>query len=94
VRKLQASDRLVGAANLAWSTGRVPTRLAWGIAAALCFAPADDPAATEVQTMLREKGTADTLRSLTGIEPSAALGRAVLVAYETLCQDPRAECPG
>jgi mannitol-1-phosphate 5-dehydrogenase len=93
IRKLQPADRLVGAANLALATGQVPTHLAWGIAAALCFDPADDPAAVEVQTLLREKGLDAGLRQLTGIDPATDLGRAVVAAYQTLKAEPRAVCP-
>ena len=93
IRKLQPTDRLVGAANLALTTGQVPTHLAWGIAAALCFDPADDPAAVEVQTLLREKGLETGLCQLTGIAPASALGGAVIAAYRTLCAEPRTVCP-
>ena len=93
VRKLQPADRLVGAANLALSTGQVPTHLAWGIAAALCFDPTADPVAVEVQTLLREQGPEAGLRQLTGIDPAAALGQAVLAAYQTLRAEPRTVCP-
>jgi len=93
VRKLQSADRLVGAATLAWASGRLPTHLAWGIAAALCFDPAADPVAVHVQGLLREQGIGTGLRQLTGLDPEAELGRAVVRAYQALRQDPRAECP-
>jgi mannitol-1-phosphate 5-dehydrogenase len=93
IRKLQPADRLVGAANLALTTGQVPTHLAWGIAAALCFDPAGDPAAAEVQTLLRDRGLEGALSHLTGIAPASALGRAVVAAYEALSREPRSVCP-
>lgn len=94
VRKLQAADRLVGAASLAWATGKVPVHLAWGIAAALCFDAAEDPAAVQVQELLRAKGPEAGLRQLTGLDPDTDLGRTVVRAYQALRQDRRAECPG
>jgi mannitol-1-phosphate 5-dehydrogenase len=93
VRKLQPTDRLVGAANLALATGQVPRHLAWGIAAALCFDPADDPVALEVQALLRDKGFAAALQQLTGIDAAAPLGQAVSAAYRVLKAEPRAVCP-
>ena len=56
VRKLNPSDRLVGAANLALKTGSIPARLAWGIAAGLSFDPPGDPVAVGVQTGITTKG--------------------------------------
>jgi mannitol-1-phosphate 5-dehydrogenase len=93
IRKLQPADRLVGAANLALATGQVPKHLAWGIAAALSFDPAADPAAVEVQALLREKGLEAGLRQLTGIDPASALGQAVVDAYQTIRAEPLAVCP-
>lgn len=93
VRKLQPSDRLVGAATLAWATGAVPVHLAWGIGAALCFDPPEDPAAMEVQALVRQRGVEGALRQLTGLDPEGALGRAVADAYRVLRADPRAEGP-
>lgn len=93
IRKLQPTDRLVGAAHLALTTGHVPTHLSWGIAAALCFDPADDPAAVEVQKLVREKGLDVGLQQLTGIDPVSALGQAVITAYHTLKAEPRTVCP-
>lgn len=93
IRKLQPSDRLVGAANLALASGAVPVHLAWGIAAALRFDPAADPAAMEVQALVRDRGLAAALRQLTGIDPASSLGSAVTAAYHELAANPRAECP-
>ncbi|NLF16834.1 MAG: mannitol-1-phosphate 5-dehydrogenase [Lentisphaerae bacterium] len=94
VRKLHPADRLVGAANLALKTGAVPTHLAWGIAAALRFDPAEDPVAVGVQKQLRDQGFDATLRQITGIDPASDLGKAVANAFTALGNDPRTECPG
>lgn len=94
VRKLQPADRLVGAASLALATGRVPTHLAWGIAAALRFDPAADPVAMEVQALVRARGLEAALQQLTGIDPASELWRAVVSAYQALVANPRAECHG
>lgn len=94
VRKLHPADRLVGAANLARKAGAVPKHLAWGIAAALHFNPAEDTVAVGVQTQLREQGFNATLQQITGIEPDSDLGQAVHSAYLALAENPHAECPG
>ena len=89
-RKLSPTDRLVGAANLAAETGKVPQYLAWGIAAGLCFDPADDPAACEIQADIAARGMEPVLADITGIDPASPLGTAVLRAYALLREDPQA----
>jgi mannitol-1-phosphate 5-dehydrogenase len=61
IRKLQADDRLVGPAKLAYRYGFEPTYLIHGCAAALRFARADDPQAMELQKMINENGVGETL---------------------------------
>ena len=90
MRKLAAEDRLVGAANLACKHGGKPVHLAWGIAAALYFDPADDPSAATLQAMLKEKGAEATLKEVAGIEPGSLLSKLVLDAYAKLAQNRKA----
>ena len=64
------------------------------IGGSLCFDPAEDPAAAEVQKSIGEQGVEAALRHYTGIDPASELGRAVVAAYRALRVNPRAECPG
>ena len=90
LRKLAAEDRLTGAANLACAAGLRPRHLAWGIAAALLFAPTDDNSAQELQRQLREQGVAATIATVAGIAPESALSALVQEAYAVLRATPTA----
>jgi mannitol-1-phosphate 5-dehydrogenase len=61
VRKLQADDRLIGPAKLAYRYSIEPTFLIQGCAAALSFKQEGDPQAAELQKLIREKGVGYTL---------------------------------
>jgi mannitol-1-phosphate 5-dehydrogenase len=61
IRKLQADDRLVGPAKLAYRYGIQPTNLIRGCAAALSFVQADDPQAVELQKLVKEGGAEQAL---------------------------------
>ncbi len=61
VRKLQADDRLIGPAKLAYRYSIEPTFLIQGCAAALRFKQEGDPQAAELQKLIREKGVGYTL---------------------------------
>lgn len=69
IRKLQADDRLVGPAKLAYRYGFEPTYLMQGCAAALRFGPPDDPQAIELQKMIVENGIAETLETVCQLRP-------------------------
>lgn len=88
-RKLASEDRLVGAANLAVSGGVRPVHLAWGIAAALMFDPAEDSSAQALQSQIREKGVGSTLEAVSGVKPNSDLGKLILSSYALLQVDPR-----
>ena len=90
MRKLAAEDRLVGAANLACKCGVKPVHLAWGIAAALFFDPADDKSAQTLQGILKEKGPEATIAEVAGIQPGSTLSKLVLDAYAKLSQNRKA----
>ena len=90
IRKLAAEDRLVGAANLAVEGGGKPVHLAWGIAAALLFNPADDPSAPALQAKIKEKGVEATLAEVSGIQKDSVLGKLVMDAYAKLLVNPKA----
>ncbi len=82
VRKLRAEDRLTGAALTCLDHGVEPRFLARGIAAALRFDPGDDPAAQELQQVVREDGPGEALVRFTGQRPDSELGRLVMDAWE------------
>ena len=90
IRKLAAEDRLVGAANLAVEGGSKPAHLAWGIAAALLFNPADDPSAPTLQAKIKENGIEAALAEVSGIQKDSVLGKLVMDAYAKLLVNPKA----
>ncbi len=69
VRKLQADDRLIGPAKLAYRYSIEPTYLIQGCAAALSFAQEGDPQAAELQKLIREKGAEHTLDFISQLRP-------------------------
>ena len=69
IRKLQADDRLVGPAKLAYRYGFEPTYLMQGCAAALRFSRPDDPQALELEKMINENGVAQTLDTVCQLRP-------------------------
>ncbi|MFN0083939.1 MAG: 2-dehydropantoate 2-reductase N-terminal domain-containing protein [Blastocatellia bacterium] len=69
LRKLQAEDRLIGPAKLAYRYGIEPTYLIQGCAAALSFAQEGDPQAAELQKILRERGAEDALDFISELRP-------------------------
>ena len=76
VRKLAPKDRLIGAARLAEKAGILPDALSWGIAAAFCFDPADDPIAiAAAASRLKTDGMDAVMASVSGIQPSETAGR-------------------
>jgi len=81
IRKLARNDRLVGPACLALEYGTRPVALSRAIAAALLYDHAGDPAAQELQRIIREGGLAAALRQVCGIEPRSELGEMVTTAY-------------
>lgn len=83
-RKLRPSDRLVGAALVCLDYGIEPVEIATGIAAALRFAPSEDPSAGDVQSSLTKDGLGETLLRFTGQRPDSELGRLVIGAWEGL----------
>ncbi len=69
VRKLQAEDRLIGPAKLAYRYSIEPTYLIQGCAAALSFAQEGDPQAAEMQKLIRERGVEHTLDFISQLRP-------------------------
>jgi mannitol-1-phosphate 5-dehydrogenase len=69
IRKLQADDRLVGPAKLAYRYGFQPTFLMQGCAAALRFSPPDDPQAIELRKMIVDNGIEHTISTVCQLRP-------------------------
>jgi mannitol-1-phosphate 5-dehydrogenase len=90
LRKLAANDRLVGAARLAEKAGKEPNFLGWGIAAAYCFDPADDPLAVALQERLSRpsgegrEGLAAVMADVSGLLPGEPLAALVQAHYQAL----------
>ena len=84
MRKLSATDRLVGAARLAEKAGVIPESLCLGIAAGYCFAPSDDPIAVDLQRRLEAQGFDPVLAEVSGIQPDEPLAALVRRQYLTL----------
>ena len=83
-RKLNRSDRLLGAAQLARDAGVDPSGLVMAAAAALCFECADDPGAEAMRAGVSSRGVTATLARECGIGPRSALADAVLEAWNRL----------
>jgi mannitol-1-phosphate 5-dehydrogenase len=78
IRKLQADDRLVGPAKLAYRYGLEPTYLIKGCAAALAFGDSGDPQAVELRKLIDEGGpdrALDTISQLRSWNPLSKLIR-------------------
>jgi mannitol-1-phosphate 5-dehydrogenase len=84
LRKLAPDDRLVAPARLAEKAGIEPKALALAIAAALRFAPPEDPIAMELQNRIQKESLAGVLESACGIRAAEPLGRLVQQAYANL----------
>jgi mannitol-1-phosphate 5-dehydrogenase len=69
VRKLQAEDRLIGPAKLAYRYSIEPTYLIQGCAAALSFAQEGDPQAGELQKLVKQRGAEHALDFISQLRP-------------------------
>lgn len=81
-RKLSASDRMIGAANLCVSHGINPVNICLGIAAAMKFDKASAPNA--VYDIIAEKGPEGVLSEISGISNDSPIKRLVLDFYKML----------
>lgn len=83
LRKLAPTDRLVGAARLAESAGIEPVGIARGIAAALRFAPSEDPLAQELQTQITQQGVDQVMSVVCAIQPGESLSKLIKQYYHS-----------
>jgi mannitol-1-phosphate 5-dehydrogenase len=84
VRKIGPTDRLVAPARLAEAAGVTPHALARAIAAALCFDPADDPVARDLQRRLADEGIDAVLADVCRIHPGEPLASLIRQSYADL----------
>ncbi|TVR31762.1 MAG: hypothetical protein EA404_09535 [Spirochaetaceae bacterium] len=70
IRKLGRSDRLVGCALMCLRGGVRPHNITAICAAALRYDRAGDPDAERLQTMIRDRGPAQALAGVSGLDPS------------------------
>ena len=82
LRKLGRNDRLVGPACLAIECGISPRALSIGIGAALHYYNEADPTAVRLQSMLRDQGPVDVIRTVCGLDANSELTPLVLEAYD------------
>jgi mannitol-1-phosphate 5-dehydrogenase len=82
IRKLQADDRLVGPAKLAYRYGFQPTYLMQGCAAALRFARPDDPQALELRKMIDESGIEQTIDTVCQLRPWNPISELIRRAHD------------
>jgi mannitol-1-phosphate 5-dehydrogenase len=78
IRKLRPDDRLIGAALTCLDWDVEPTHIIRGIVAAFQYNAPGDPAAEQIQAVLREQGIGQALLRFTGHGPETQLGRLVL----------------
>ncbi len=84
IRKLGREDRIVGAADLCRSQGIDPNHIATICAAALHYDCPDDAHAMRLQTMIQQRGVAETLKQVSGIDPSGEFAQKVISHYHKL----------
>ncbi len=84
LRKLQANDRLVGAARLVEKHAISPEALSIGIAAALLYQEHGDEASLMLQNQIRNHGIVKVLRDVCGISQHELLCKLVLDSMDML----------
>ncbi len=84
IRKLGPTDRLVAPARLAEAAGLTPYALARVIAAALHFAPPQDPIAIALQKRLATEGLEAVLADVSQIAPDEPLALLIRRHYEEI----------
>jgi mannitol-1-phosphate 5-dehydrogenase len=81
IRKLQADDRLVGPAKLAYRYGINSPNLIKGCAAALTYYQAEDPQSVELNKLVTQNGPAHALDTVARLRPWNPLSRLIIEEY-------------
>lgn len=84
MRKLGPNDRLVGSAKLCMQYDIFPENIAFVCGAAYCFDYPEDPAAVELQKLIREKGIEEVLKQISEVDPSGEFGKKVIESFNSL----------
>lgn len=84
LRKLGASDRLIGPAMMAAELGLPYDALLRGAAAALHYNNPEDPQSVELQKLIAQKGAAQAIAQATGLAEGQPMHSELLKAYEAL----------
>jgi mannitol-1-phosphate 5-dehydrogenase len=84
IRKLGPDDRLVGSARLCISQNIFPSRVAQVCGAALQYANPEDPGAVKLQSMIKDNGLEEVLRSVSSVDPGSDLGQSIISSYREL----------
>lgn len=83
-RKLQAGDRLIGAALFCIDNNITPDYILYGVAAAFCFDVPEDVSSPEVRSYVSEYGIEAAITKYTGIEPDSPLYPKIQKIYSIL----------
>lgn len=81
IRKLQADDRLIGPAKLAYRYGIEPVNLIKGCAAALGFSQSDDSQSVELRKLLDETGAKNALDTVAQLRPWNPISKLIQAEY-------------
>lgn len=82
IRKLQADDRLVGPLKLAYRYGINAPNLVKGCAAALSYFQTEDPQSVELQKLVKEKGPAGALDTVSQLRPWNPISKMIREEYK------------
>jgi mannitol-1-phosphate 5-dehydrogenase len=82
IRKLQADDRLVGPAKLAYRYGLEAPNLIGACAAALAFSAPGDPQADELQRLVADEGAEQALDTVSQLRPWNPLARMIIERFQ------------
>jgi mannitol-1-phosphate 5-dehydrogenase len=81
IRKLQADDRLIGPAKLAYRYGINSPNLIKGCAAALAYYQAEDPQSVELNKLVAQNGPAHALDTVARLRTWNPLSRLIIEEY-------------
>lgn len=84
IRKLGPNDRLIGAGRMCLEQGIEPAHVAFAAAAAIHYDHPGDPAAAEVQRLLRERGLPGVFEEVCKIAPDSRLAALILEGAQRL----------
>lgn len=84
MRKLGPNDRLIGSAKLCMQYDIFPENIAFVCGAAYRFDYPEDPAAVELQKLIREKGIEEVLKQISEVDPSGEFGKKVIESFNSL----------